>query len=323
MNWIKNLIFSEKNVLNKTLEKTKSIFFSKIRKSIIGKSKIDNEVLDKIEETLITSDVGVATTLKIIKNIETRIVQEKYLYVTDIYNILKEEILNLLSVNNNISIEEEILNIKKNSIPYVILVVGVNGVGKTTTIGKLSFFLKQKGLKVLIGAADTFRAAAEDQLSIWANRAKVSLIKKKNLKSNPSSVVYDTLDYAIQHKTDVVLIDTAGRLHNKINLMNELNKVKNVMKKFIDNSPNEIMLILDGSIGQNAFEQTKQFIAYTNANSITITKLDGTAKGGVIIGICDQFKIPVKYIGIGENIHDLQEFNKNHFVNSFFNLKKE
>lgn len=319
MNWIKNLILSEKNVLNKALEKTKSIFFSKIGKSIIGKSKIDNEVLDKIEETLITSDVGVITTLKIIKNIETRIVQEKYLYVTDIYNILKEEILKLLSVNNNISIEKDILNIKKNSMPYVILVVGVNGVGKTTTIGKLSFFLKQKGIKVLIGAADTFRAAAEDQLSIWANRANVPLIKKKNLKSNPASVVYDTLDYAIKHKTDVVLIDTAGRLHNKINLMNELNKIKNVMKKFIDNSPNEIMLVLDGSIGQNAFEQTKQFIAYTNANSITITKLDGTAKGGVIIGICDQFKIPVKYIGIGENINDLQEFNKNHFVNSFFN----
>lgn len=321
MNWIKNTIFSEKNILNKALEKTKFLFFSKIGKSIIGKSKIDNEILDKIEEILISSDVGVKTTLKIIKNIEKRIIKDKYLYVNDIYNILKEEILTLLSINNNIYIKQDIINIKKNILPYVILVVGVNGVGKTTTIGKLAFFFKKNGLKVLIGAADTFRFAAEDQLSIWANRAEVSLIKKKNLKSNPASVVYDTLDYAIKNTIDIVLIDTAGRLHNKINLMNELYKIKNVMKKFIPNSPNEITLILDGSIGQNAFEQAKQFIAYTNANSIIITKLDGTAKGGVIIGICDQFNIPIKYIGVGEKINDLQEFDKYKFVNSFFNIK--
>lgn len=320
MNWIKNTIFSEKNVLNKALEKTKNIFISKIKKLIVGKSKIDNEVLDKIEETLISSDVGITTTLKIIKNIEKRVIKDKYLYVKDIYNILQEEILKLLSINNNFSIEKHLIDIKNNKIPYVILVIGVNGVGKTTSIGKLSYFFKKKGLKVLIGAADTFRDAAEDQLSIWANRAEVPLIKKKNLKSNPTSVVYDTLHYAIKNAIDIVLIDTAGRLHNKINLMNELYKIKNVMKKIISHSPNEVMLILDASIGQNAFEQAKQFITYTNANSIIITKLDGTAKGGVIIGICDQFNIPVKYIGIGENINDLQEFNKYNFVNSFFNF---
>lgn len=318
MNWIKNKIFSEKNILNTALNKTKSLFFSKIGKSIIGKTKIDNEVLDKIEETLILSDVGVTTTLKIIKNLEERILKEKYLYVTDIYNILKEEILKLLSINNNISIEKD--NFLYNNIkPYVILIVGINGVGKTTTIGKLSFFFKQQGNTVVIGAADTFRVAAEEQLAIWADRAEVTLIKKKNVKSNPASVVYDTLYYAIKHKIDIVLIDTAGRLHNKINLMNELYKIKNVMNKFIHNAPHDTILILDGSIGQNAFEQTKQFMTSTNINSIIITKLDGTAKGGVIIGICDQFNIPIKYIGVGEKINDLQVFNKYQFVNSFFN----
>lgn len=318
MNWIKNKIFSDKNLLNIALNKTKSLFFSKIGKSIIGKRKIDNEVLDKIEETLILSDVGVTTTLKIIKNLEKRILKEKYLYVTDLYKILKEEILKLLSIKNNISIANNDL-LYKNIKPYVILIVGVNGVGKTTTIGKLSFLFKQQGNTVVIGAADTFRVAAEDQLAIWADRAEVTLIKKKHVKSNPASVVYDTLYYAIQHKIDIVLIDTAGRLHNKINLMNELYKIKNVMNKFIENAPHDTILILDGSIGQNAFEQTKQFIESTNINSIIITKLDGTAKGGVIIGICDQFNIPIKYIGVGEKIDDLQVFDKYQFVDSFFN----
>ncbi|HFX17956.1 MAG TPA: signal recognition particle-docking protein FtsY [Flavobacteriales bacterium] len=309
-------IFSKdkKESLDKGLEKTKSSFFSKLSKAVAGKSKVDDEVLDNLEEVLITSDVGVDTTLKIIDRIEQRVARDKYLGTSELNKILREEIAGLLAeneFNNAIKFSPD------NTKPYVIMVVGVNGVGKTTTIGKLAHKFKNDGKKVMLGAADTFRAAAIDQLQIWADRVDIPIIKQK-MGSDPASVVFDTLQSAVANDIDVVLIDTAGRLHNKINLMNELSKIKNVMQKIIPEAPHEILLVLDGSTGQNAFEQAKQFTKATEVNTLAVTKLDGTAKGGVVIGISDQFQIPVKYIGVGEKIEDLQEFDKNEFVDSFF-----
>ncbi len=309
-------IFSKKKkeTLDKGLEKSKKSFFNKLSKAVAGKSKVDDEVLDNLEEVLITSDVGVDTTLKIIERIEKRVSKDKYLGTSELNRILREEIAGLLSEQEkNNPLEFDVNNTK----PYVIMVVGVNGVGKTTTIGKLAYKFTQEGKKVMLGAADTFRAAAIDQLQIWADRVGIPIIKQK-MGSDPASVVFDTLQSAKAHDIDVVLIDTAGRLHNKINLMNELSKIKNVMKKIIPDAPHEILLVLDGSTGQNAFEQAKQFTKATDVNALAVTKLDGTAKGGVVIGISDQFNIPVKYIGIGEKIEDLQEFDKNEFVDSFF-----
>lgn len=311
-------IFSrqKKDKLNQSLEKTKEGVLKKLSRIIIGKSNVDSEILDNLEEVLISSDVGVNTTLKIIDRLEKRVNREKYLNISELNTILREEITFLLAENNTGTITgfDEYPGAK----PYVIMVVGVNGVGKTTTIGKLAYQYKNAGKKVLLGAADTFRAAAVDQLTIWAERAGVSLIKQK-MGSDPASVAYDTLSSAISNKADVVIIDTAGRLHNKIHLMNELTKIKNVMQKIIPSAPHEVLLILDGSTGQNAFEQAKQFTMATNVNALALTKLDGTAKGGVVLGISDQFKIPVKYIGIGEKLEDLQIFDKNEFVNSLFN----
>ena len=306
----------KKNKLNQSLEKTKEGVLKKLSRIIIGKSNVDSEILDNLEEVLISSDVGVNTTLKIIDRLEKRVNREKYLNISELNTILREEITFLLAENNTGTITgfDEYPGAK----PYVIMVVGVNGVGKTTTIGKLAYQYKNAGKKVLLGAADTFRAAAVDQLTIWAERAGVSLIKQK-MGSDPASVAYDTLSSAISNKADVVIIDTAGRLHNKIHLMNELTKIKNVMQKIIPSAPHEVLLILDGSTGQNAFEQAKQFTMATNVNALALTKLDGTAKGGVVLGISDQFKIPVKYIGIGEKLEDLQIFDKNEFVNSLFN----
>ena len=311
-------IFSkkEKESLDKGLEKTKKSFFGKLSKAIAGKSKVDDEVLDNLEEVLITSDVGVETTLKIIDRIEKRVARDKYLGTSELNQILREEIAGLLA-------EQETGKTKfttENTKPYVIMVVGVNGVGKTTTIGKLAHKFKTQGKKVVIGAADTFRAAAIDQLEIWAERAGVPLIKQKP-GSDPASVAYDTLHHALHHDVDVVLIDTAGRLHNKINLMNELSKVKRVMKKLVTEAPHEVLLVLDGTTGQNAFEQAKEFTKATDVTALAVTKLDGTAKGGVVIGISDQFEIPVKYIGVGEKMEDLQEFDKYEFVDSFFSEK--
>ncbi len=302
----------EKQKLDKGLEKTKKSFFEKLGKAVAGKSKVDDEVLDNLEEVLITSDVGVPTTLKIIERIEARVAKEKYLGTSELNRILKEEIAALLSENETDNTPDA------GAKPYVIMVVGVNGVGKTTTIGKLAYKFKNQGKKVVIGAADTFRAAAIDQLQIWADRTGVKLIKQKP-GSDPASVAYDTLHHAIHNDADVVLIDTAGRLHNKVNLMNELTKVKKVMKKLIPDAPHEVLLVLDGTTGQNAFEQAKQFTKATEVNALAVTKLDGTAKGGVVIGISDQFKIPVKYIGVGERMEDLQDFDKFEFVDSFFN----
>ncbi len=302
----------EKEKLEKGLEKTKKSFFEKLGKAIAGKSKVDEEVLDNLEEVLITSDVGVPTTLKIIERIEARVAKEKYLGTQELNRILKEEIAALLAENET---ENPISGKTK---PYVIMVVGVNGVGKTTTIGKLAYKFKNQGKKVVIGAADTFRAAAIDQLQIWADRTGVKLIKQQP-GSDPASVAYDTLHHALHNDADVVLIDTAGRLHNKVNLMNELTKVRRVMQKLIPEAPHEVLLVLDGTTGQNAFEQAKQFTKATEVNALAITKLDGTAKGGVVIGISDQFKIPVKYIGVGEKAGDLQDFDKYEFVDSFFN----
>jgi len=304
-----------KEDLEKGLEKTKESVFKKLSRAIIGKSKVDDEVLDSLEEILISSDVGVETTLKIIKRIELRVAKDKFLSTSELNNILKEEIANLLEENNTGIIKgfEEELSSK----PYVIMVVGVNGVGKTTTIGKLAYHFKAAGKKVLLGAADTFRAAAVDQLTIWANRVEVELVKQQ-MGSDPASVAFDTIKSALASDTDVVIIDTAGRLHNKINLMNELTKIKMVMQKIIPGAPHEILLILDGSTGQNAFEQAKQFTLATNINALALTKLDGTAKGGVVIGISDQFRIPVKYIGVGEKMEDLHIFNKTEFVESLF-----
>jgi fused signal recognition particle receptor len=305
----------EKETLDKGLEKSKNSFFSKLSKAVAGKSKVDDDVLDDLEEVLITSDVGVDTTLKIIERIEARVAKDKYVGTSELNKILREEIAGLLSENEANSKQEEFTI--ENTKPYVIMVVGVNGVGKTTTIGKLANKFKNEGKNVMLGAADTFRAAAVDQLQIWADRVDIPIVKQK-MGSDPASVVFDTLQSAKTKDIDVILIDTAGRLHNKINLMNELSKIKNVMQKIIPDAPHEILLVLDGSTGQNAFEQAKQFTKATEVNALAVTKLDGTAKGGVVIGISDQFQIPVKYIGVGEKVTDLQEFDKIEFVDSFF-----
>jgi len=307
----------KKETLDKGLEKTKTSFFSKLTKAIIGKSKVDTEVLDSLEEILVSSDVGVDTTLKIIERIETRVARDKYLNTDQLNSILREEITSLLAATNtNNIVDFESYPSKK---PYIIMVVGVNGVGKTTTIGKLAYQFKKKGAKVVLGAADTFRAAAVDQLQIWADRVGVSIVKQQ-MGSDPASVAFDTLQSAVSQNADIVIIDTAGRLHNKVNLMNELTKIKRVMQKVVNDAPHEVLLVLDGSTGQNAFEQAKQFTLATEVSSLAITKLDGTAKGGVVIGISDQFQIPVKYIGVGEGMEDLQVFNKVEFVDSFFKI---
>lgn len=305
-----------KKSLDKGLEKSKSSFFGKLSKAVAGKSKVDDDVLDNLEEILVSSDVGVTTTLKIITRIEARVAADKYLGTDELNRILREEIAALLSENNTDN--NASFDVPKSNTPYVIMVVGVNGVGKTTTIGKLAYQLKQQGYKVVLGAGDTFRAAAIDQLQIWADRVGIPIVKQQ-MGSDPASVAFDTLESAVKQQADVVIIDTAGRLHNKVNLMNELSKVKRVMQKVVPNTPNDVMLVLDGSTGQNAFEQAKQFTAATEVTSLAVTKLDGTAKGGVVIGISDQFKIPVRYIGVGEGIEDLQVFNKEEFVDSFFN----
>ncbi len=316
MSFFKKIFSSEKKeTLDKGLEKSKTSFLGKLSKAVAGKSKVDDEVLDNLEEVLVSSDVGVNTTLKVIDRIETRIAKDKYLGTDELNKILREEIAGLLSETN--SGEDTDFIIPKNIKPYVIMVVGVNGVGKTTTIGKLAYQFKKQGLKVVLGAADTFRAAAIDQLQVWADRVDVPLVKQ-SMGSDPASVAFDTLESAVTQDADVVIIDTAGRLHNKVNLMNELTKVKRVMQKVVDDTPNDVLLVLDGSTGQNAFEQAKQFTAATEVTSLAVTKLDGTAKGGVVIGISDQFQIPVKYIGVGEGIEDIQVFNKFEFVDSFF-----
>lgn len=316
MNFFKKLFSSDKKeTLDKGLEKSKTSFFDKLTRAIAGKSKVDDDILDELEGVLVSSDVGVDTTLKIIERIEKRVAQEKYLGTSELNRILREEIAALLSQTQRG--EEVDFSVPSNKKPYVIMVVGVNGAGKTTTIGKLAYQFKKKGLKVVLGAADTFRAAAIDQLQVWAERVGVSLVKQQT-GSDPASVAYDTLSSALSQGADVVIIDTAGRLHNKVNLMNELSKVKRVMQKLLPETPDEILLVLDGSTGQNAFEQAKQFTLATEVNALAITKLDGTAKGGVVIGISDQFQIPVKYIGVGEGIEDLQVFNKYEFVDSFF-----
>lgn len=310
-------IFSKekKENLDKGLEKSKTSFFDKMSKAVAGKSRVDDEVLDDLEDVLISSDVGVATTIKIINRIEERVARDKYLGTDELNKILREEIASLLAETNTGEDSEIYIPVDKK--PYVIMVVGVNGVGKTTTIGKLAHQFKKSGKKVVLGAADTFRAAAIDQLQIWADRTQVPIIKQK-MGSDPASVAFDTIQHAVKMDADVVLIDTAGRLHNKVNLMKELTKVKRVMQKTVADAPHEVLLVLDGSTGQNAFEQAKQFTAATEVTSLAVTKLDGTAKGGVVIGISDQFKIPVKYIGVGEGVEDLQVFNKFEFVDSFF-----
>ncbi len=311
-------IFSKKEkkeVLDAGLEKTKTSIFGKITRAIAGKSKVDDEVLDQLEEILITSDVGTDTTIDIIHRIEERVARDKYVSTAELHNILKEEIGALLTQSGNDDAEG--FQIPTDHRPYVIMVVGVNGVGKTTTIGKLAYQFKQTGLKVVLGAADTFRAAAVEQLVIWGERVGVPVIKQQ-MGSDPASVAYDTVNSAKAQGADVVIIDTAGRLHNKIGLMNELTKIKKVMQKVVPSAPDEIMLVLDGSTGQNAYEQAKQFIKATDVTSLAITKLDGTAKGGVVIGISHQLKVPVKYIGLGEKMTDLQPFNRKDFVNSLF-----
>ncbi|MBR5695435.1 MAG: signal recognition particle-docking protein FtsY [Paludibacteraceae bacterium] len=310
-------IFSKekKESLDKGLEKTKQNLFSKIARAVVGKSKVDDEVLDNLEEVLITSDVGVDTTLKIIERIEQRVERDKYVGTEELNDILKDEIAALLEENN--TTDEKDFSVPQTDGPYVIMVVGVNGVGKTTTIGKLAYQFQKLGKKVYLGAADTFRAAAIEQLCIWGERVGCPVIKQQ-MGSDPASVAFDTLSSAKANNADVVIIDTAGRLHNKINLMNELSKIKQVMRKIIPNAPHDVLLVLDGSTGQNAFEQAKQFTRATEVSSLAITKLDGTAKGGVVIGISDQFKIPVKYIGVGEGMDHLQVFNKREFVDSLF-----
>jgi fused signal recognition particle receptor len=310
-----NLSEQAKQSLDKGLEKTKSTFFSKLTKAVAGKSKVDDDVLDNLEEILVSSDVGVNTTLKIITRIEKRVEADKYLGTDELNQILRDEIAGLLSETNTGEGTEFVIPV--NTKPYVLMVVGVNGVGKTTTIGKLAYQFKKAGYNVVLGAADTFRAAAIDQLQIWADRVGVPIVRQE-MGSDPASVAFDTLQSAVAQNADVVIIDTAGRLHNKINLMNELSKVKRVMQKVVADAPHDVMLVLDGSTGQNAFEQAKQFTAATEVTSLAVTKLDGTAKGGVVIGISDQFQIPVKYIGVGEGIEDLQVFNKYEFVDSFF-----
>ena len=305
----------KKKKLDDGLEKTKVNVFSKLSRVVAGKSKIDENDLDDIEEVLISSDIGVETSLKIIEKLEERVAKDRFLNANELNQILKSEIVNLLSENNTDQLNFELQN---SSVPYVIMVVGVNGVGKTTSIGKLAHQFKMSGKKVVLGAADTFSAAAVDQLVIWSERVGVEIVKQ-GMGSDPASVAFDTLSSAVRQNADVVIIDTAGRLHNKINLMNELSKIKNVMKKVMPDAPNEVLLVLDASTGQNAIEQAKQFTKATNVDSIALTKLDGTAKGGVVIGISDQFKIPIKYIGVGEGMEDLQLFNKQEFVDSLFN----
>ncbi len=305
----------KKETLDKGLSKTKESVFSKLSRILIGKSKVDEDVLDNLEEILITSDVGVETTLKIIERIEDRIARDKYVNTNELSNVLRDEITSMLT-GEDIEGDNE-FDLPKDKKPYVIMVVGVNGVGKTTTIGKLAYHFKKAGKKVYLGAADTFRAAAVEQLMIWGERVGVQVIKQK-MGSDPASVAFDTLNSAKVNDADVVIIDTAGRLHNKVNLMNELTKIKNVMKKVVPDAPHEVLLVLDGSTGQNAFEQARQFTAATEVNALAITKLDGTAKGGVVIGISDQFQIPVKYIGLGEGLEDLQVFRKREFVDSLF-----
>ncbi|VAW17614.1 Signal recognition particle receptor FtsY [hydrothermal vent metagenome] len=310
-------IFSKekKETLDKGLEKSKTSFFSKLSKAVAGKTTVDDDVLDNLEEILVSSDVGVNTTLKIIERIEARVAKDKYLGTEELNAILREEIAGLLAQTNTGNETDFVIPSEKK--PYVIMVVGVNGVGKTTTIGKLAAQFKKNGKKVILGAADTFRAAAIDQLQVWADRVGVPIVKQE-MGSDPASVAFDTLKSAVAQDADVVIIDTAGRLHNKVNLMNELTKIKRVMQKVVENAPHEVLLVLDGSTGQNAFEQAKQFTLATEVTSLAVTKLDGTAKGGVVIGISDQFQIPVKYIGVGEGVDDLQVFNKIEFVDSFF-----
>lgn len=305
----------KKETLDKGLSKTKESVFGKITRAIAGKSKVDDEVLDNLEEVLITSDVGVETTLKIIQRIEKRVASDKYVNTYELNNILREEIAALLTENNSVDATD--FDVPSDAKPYVIMVVGVNGVGKTTTIGKLAYQFKKAGKSVCLGAADTFRAAAVEQLDIWGQRVGVPVIKQR-MGADPASVAFDTLNSAVANKVDVVIIDTAGRLHNKVGLMNELTKIKNVMQKIVPEAPHEILLVLDGSTGQNAFEQAKQFTLATEVNAMAVTKLDGTAKGGVVIGISDQFKIPVKYIGLGEGMEDLQIFRRREFVDSLF-----
>ncbi|NJB82990.1 signal recognition particle-docking protein FtsY [Wenyingzhuangia aestuarii] len=316
MSFFKKIFSSEKKeTLDKGLEKSKTSFLSKLSKAVAGRSKVDADVLDDLEEVLIASDVGVNTTLKIIDRIEERVDRDKYLGTDELNKILREEIAGLLSETNDEDATEFV--IPKDKKPYVLMVVGVNGVGKTTTIGKLAAQFKKQGLSVVLGAADTFRAAAIDQLQVWADRVDVPIVRQ-DMGSDPASVAFDTLKSAVSKNADVVIVDTAGRLHNKVNLMNELTKIKRVMQKVVPDAPHDVLLVLDGSTGQNAFEQAKQFTLATEVTSLAVTKLDGTAKGGVVIGISDQFKIPVKYIGVGEGIDDLQVFNKFEFVDSFF-----
>lgn len=306
---------NKKETLDKGLSKTKQSVFIKISKAIAGKSKVDEEVLDNLEQILVEADVGVETTLKIIERIEGRVARDKYLGTAELNAILREEIMALMQ--ENISDERESFDLPQSSTPYVIMVVGVNGVGKTTTIGKLAYQFKQAGKKVILGASDTFRAAAVDQLKIWSERVGVDMVTQ-GMGADPASVAFDTLKSAVAKQADVVIIDTAGRLHNKIGLMNELSKIRNVMKKVLPDAPNEVLLVLDASTGQNAIEQAKQFTAATDVNALALTKLDGTAKGGVVIGISDQFKVPVRYIGLGEQMEDLQIFNAKAFVDSLF-----
>ena len=316
MSFFKRIFSQEKKeTLDKGLEKSKTTFFSKLTKAVAGKTKVDDDVLDNLEEILVASDVGVNTTLKIITRIEKRVASDKYLGIEELNQILREEITSLLSETNSGEATEFVIPIQTK--PYVLMVVGVNGVGKTTTIGKLAYQFKKQGYKVVLGAADTFRAAAIDQLQIWADRVGVPIVRQ-DMGSDPASVAFDTLQSAVAQNADIVIIDTAGRLHNKVNLMNELTKVKRVMQKVVGDAPHDVLLVLDGSTGQNAFEQAKQFTAATEVTCLAVTKLDGTAKGGVVIGISDQFQIPVKYIGVGEKIEDLQVFNKYEFVDSFF-----
>ena len=315
MSWKSFFTKEKKEDLDQGLEKTKKSFFSKIANTVAGKSKVDEELLDDLEEVLVSSDVGVKTTLKIIDRLEERVKKDKYIGVNQLNDLLKKEIAEMLSENNITDISD--YTIPKSDLPHVVMVVGVNGVGKTTTIGKLALQYHNKGYKVLLGAADTFRAAAVEQLSIWSERVGVPIVKQ-NMGSDPASVAFDTLQSAKANKSDIVFIDTAGRLHNKVNLMNELSKIKKVMQKVIPDAPHEILLVLDGSTGQNAIEQAEQFLKATEVNAIALTKLDGTAKGGVVIGVSDQFKIPVKYIGVGEGVEQLQVFNREAFIDALF-----
>ena len=310
----------KKETLDKGLEKTKESFFGKLTRAVAGKSKVDDEVLDSLEEVLVTSDVGVDTTLDIINRIEKRVARDKYVTTTELNGILRDEIASLLTENN--TGDTEGFDIPQGKKPYVVMVVGVNGVGKTTTIGKLAYQYKKAGKKVYLGAADTFRAAAVEQLEIWAGRVGVPIVKQQ-MGSDPASVAFDTLSSAVANDADVVLIDTAGRLHNKKGLMDELSKIKRVMQKVVPDAPHDVMLVLDGSTGQNAYEQAKQFTLATDVTSMAITKLDGTAKGGVVIGISAQFRIPVRYIGLGEGLEDLQPFNRKAFVDSLFGDNKQ